>query len=226
MLNLLISQRVYVDSHGELADALEAANTRYYNSLGINLYPVSNFVKDVERYLAGVNYSGLILSGGGDVSPKYCSTGNSTRFKYSSDRDAVESLLVDMMISEGLPVLGVCHGMQFLNCRFGGSITADIHKNESVRAPRSDHYIRIVEKRFGLEGAYKVNQYHDNGISASQVASCFDVFAVDADFDVVEGIIHKTLPICAIQWHPERVSPQAEINASLIRSFFRIQNGE
>ena len=224
MLNLLITQRVGSDSHGEPIDSLEKAYTEYFNSLGINLCPVSNFVKDIDSFLSQVRFDGLILSGGGDVDPKFLASGGQTSSNnYSKERDALERALVDRMVSLGLPVLGICYGMQQLNCIYGGTITANIHSEEAeCRRPRLNHQVRFTKALFGLGGEYMVNHYHDWGIIGSQVSELFEVFALDSDFDVVEGFMHRELSIMGIEWHPERLSPDDEFNRTIIKGFFGI----
>ena len=221
MLRLLISQRVNRDCHGLLTDVLESNLTRYFSSLGIVVCPVSNFLDDVELCLKDIQYNGLILSGGGDVNPRFVDMKTNQSINYSPERDQCECNLISKMISLKMPILGVCYGMQQLNCYFGGRITRNIHDNETLsRRPKLNHSINIEKKIFCLSGEYVVNHFHDNGIKKEQVASNFDVFAVDADYDVVEGIVHKDLPIVGINWHPERDSPDDEFNKQLIKGFF------
>lgn len=221
MLNMLISQRVLKDRHGEAIDALEKAYTEYFNSLDIRLYPVSNFTVDVDAYLSGIDYHGLILSGGGDVSPSSVE-GGSQAIEYSPDRDRTEDRLIKIMLEEGKPILGICYGMQKLNCYYGGKVTEAIHKDVSdKRRPKFDHYVRIVKEMCGLKGEYMVNHYHNQGIRRAALAAPFETVAVDAQFDVVEAMIHKTERIFAIQWHPERPSPDNDLSRTLIEGFLK-----
>jgi putative glutamine amidotransferase len=221
MLRLLISQRVNSNCHGLLTDVLESSLTKYFNSLGIIICPVSNFLDDVELYLEGIQYNGLILSGGGDVNPRFVDMKTNQSINYSPERDKCERNLISKMISLKMPTLGICYGMQQLNCYYGGRVTASIHCEEKQsRKPGLNHSINIEKNVFGLSGKYDVNHFHDNVIKNDQVASNFDIFAVDSDYDVVEGIIHKDLPIVGINWHPERDSPDDEFNKQLIKEFF------
>lgn len=223
MRRLLISQRVRVDQHGEPCDVLEKSLVIYFSSYGIKLYPVSNFLSDPGEFVQGVKYDGLILSGGGDVNPQFIDMKDTHRIDYSPEREQVETFLIEKALEEGLPILGICHGMQQLNCYFGGRITADIHSAEkATRRPRLNHSIRIEKKLFGLDSTYDINHYHDNGIRKAQIAPTFDIFALDSECDVIEGIVHKNLPILGINWHPERESPDNEINKIIIKGFFNL----
>ncbi|MFC2061368.1 gamma-glutamyl-gamma-aminobutyrate hydrolase family protein [Elusimicrobiota bacterium] len=205
-LNFLISQRIDA-LYGKPTDVLESDYTKFYNSLGINIYPVSNFSKDLKDDLANIEYNGLILSGGGDLGGH-------------PERDRTCSFLIDRMMTEKLPVIGICYGMHLLNHYFGGELTVDVHKDEKDRRkPGIDHEIVIEKGYFSYSGNHPVNHYHNHGIREEGLADCLEIFAMDKDFDVVEGIIHENLPIFAIQWHPERVSPEPELNEGLIKEF-------
>lgn len=222
MINLLITQRAGTDRHGEPIDILEKSYTVYFNSIGINLLPVSNFIEDVDGFLKVLDYEGLIMSGGGDVNPSCCVGGESSDFKYSPERDRVERALIETLLARGKPIFGVCYGMQQLNCYFGGSITPAIHSgHRDSRRPGLDHNVSITGEIFGLKGEFRVNHYHDHGVSKADVAAPFNIFAEDLDFGVVEGIVHSELPIMGIQWHPERASPDEPFNEKIIKNFFK-----
>jgi putative glutamine amidotransferase len=221
MFKFLISQRIVKDAHGTMVDMLERAYTDYFERFGIVLYPVSNFLKEIQNYLGEVKYNGLILSGGGDINPQFYKMSKGLPpCNYFPERDKTENFLIEKMISLKLPILGICHGAQLLNCFFNGRITQNIHKDDlPYRNPNVNHYINIVKPVFDLSGRFYVNHFHNNGIKEGQVADCFDIFAIDSEFDVVEGIIHKDLPIIGIQWHPERMSFNETLNRSLIKNF-------
>lgn len=209
-----------VDQNDEPNDNLEKSLVMFFNTYGINLYPVSNFLSDPGDYLQGIKYDGLILSGGGDVNPKFIDNESSHQINFSPEREKIENYLLKTALTEKVPILGICRGMQQLNCFFGGRMTAGIHMAEKTsRKPRLNHSIHIEKNIFGLDGIYYINHYHDHGIRRDQVPSSFDIFAMDSEYDVVEGIIHKDLPILGINWHPERKSPDIELNKIIIHGF-------
>jgi putative glutamine amidotransferase len=223
MRKLLVSQKVNIDSHGILTDVLESSLVQYFTALGITLYPVSNFSGSLDNFLGGVMFEGLILSGGGDVNPECIDADQEMVFRHFPEREEVERCLIRKMIEKKMPVLGICHGMQLLNCYFGGRLTADIHSHEDeYRKPGSNHPIHIEKEILGLSGTFEINHYHNHGVRRSQVAPLFNIFAVDTDYDVVEGIVHKELQILGIHWHPERNSPDNELNRRIIKGFFKI----
>lgn len=223
MLTLLATQRAGTDRHGQQTDVLEAEYSRFFESLGVHLVPVSNFLDDYGSHLDGLDFDGLVLSGGGDVSPALSGIRDSARLDFSTQRDRACGILIDETLARGLPVLGICYGMQYLLCRFGGSLTKDIHANEkSLRKPGLDHEVNISGGPAGLEGAFSIDHYHDSGAHRAQVPDCLHPFAVDSDYDVVEGIVHKDLPVLGLLWHPERKSPDDNLNRRLIRGHFHL----
>ena len=99
MPNFLISQRVSIDSHGQTLDVLETTYTQFFHFLGINIYPVSNVVQEIDGYLDGIRYDGLILSGGGDVSPECIENAEEdSELNSSIERERVCSVLIKKMI--------------------------------------------------------------------------------------------------------------------------------
>jgi putative glutamine amidotransferase len=74
---------------------------------------------------------GLVVTGGADVDPgRYGAEPHPRTVSWRSDRDAWELALLDAADARGLPVLGICRGMQVMAVQHGGAL--DQHLPESV----------------------------------------------------------------------------------------------
>ena len=83
---------------------------------------------------------GLVLAGGADIDPaRYGEEPLATTGKPRPDRDAAEFELLDAALEAGIPVLGVCRGMQVLNIGLGGNLRqhlpGDLDHSEHLPVP-------------------------------------------------------------------------------------------
>jgi gamma-glutamyl-gamma-aminobutyrate hydrolase PuuD len=123
------------------------------------------------------------------------------------ERDATELALMDVAESRGLPIIGVCRGMQIIQHRYAvplqrveGHVTR--HQNIQVNGE-----------------SMEVNSYHHFGTQESRPP--LDVWAIAAD-GVVKAINHMTRPTIGIMWHPERTAPFAQADIALFRRVFKV----
>ena len=74
---------------------------------------------------------GLVVTGGADVDPgRYGAEPHPLTVTWRTDRDAWELALLEAADSRGVPVLGICRGMQVMAVHSGG--TLDQHLPETV----------------------------------------------------------------------------------------------
>ncbi len=154
---------------------------------------------------------GLLLPGGADVDPALY--GQEKKFD-SVDvdpfRDEFEWKLLKEFVDEGKPIFAICRGIQALNVYFGGTLIQDLPEEcGSNHSNGVSHPVFIKEDSIpgSIYGsALLTNSYHHQAID--RLADCFEPVAwSDAGGRrIVEAIEHKTLPIWAVQWHPERMT--------------------
>lgn len=157
---------------------------------------------------------GLILNGGNAVDPRrYGQVNEGLCRTVIPHRDALEFDALQYCRERGLPVLGVCRGMQFLNVSSGGSMLQDLTittvEHEAKREVSCFHPIEIVPGTrlatlAGGRRSLRVNSRHHQGVRAEHLAPGLRISAVAPD-GVVEGVEGAGESfLVGIQFHPER----------------------
>jgi len=119
----------------------------------------------------------------------------------------------------GLPVLGICLGMQAIVQSFGGKI---------VRAPgivhgKQDTISHTGEGLFsGLPQKFKAVRYHSLCAEKESFPDVLDIEAFSTD-GVIQGVRHKNRKIYGIQFHPE--SYMTEYGDEIFMNFLGSQAG-
>jgi anthranilate synthase len=108
---------------------------------------------------------------------------------------------LDLLLQRGIPIFGVCLGLQGIVEYFGGALDVldtPMHGKPSV--------IRASGNRLfgGLPAEFTVGRYHSLYARKSALPSDLSVAAETAD-GVIMAIEHKRLPIAAVQFHPESI---------------------
>ena len=154
-----------------------------------------------------INYlDGILMSGGADISPDlYGADPDPGLGAVEPIRDQFELDLLDVAYEREMPIAGICRGLQILNVSAGGSLFQDIPPHAVRNEPPTTRVHEVtIEKGSALEELYgskaQVNSLHHQSID--RVGKEFLVTARSADAGV-EGIEHESLPIIAVQWHPE-----------------------
>lgn len=154
---------------------------------------------------------GLVLSGGGDVSPLlYGQEPAEGIGQVDSARDRWEMALCRLIIQQKKPLLGICRGMQVLNIVLGGDVYPDIR----TQAGRLSHWqtsevgslwhtvhhstCSMLERLFGSKLA--VNSYHHQAVRRIGEGLTISAMATDGTVEAIEGEQGRLL---GVQYHPE-----------------------
>ena len=116
-----------------------------------------------------------------------------------SDFAMAETL--ELLVQRRLPVFGVCLGLQGIVEYFGGSLAVldvPVHGKPSLVRVRGGRLLG------GLPGEFTVGRYHSLHARRSTLPSELTVTADTAD-GVIMAVEHVSLPIAAVQFHPESV---------------------
>lgn len=219
---IAISQRNDKNKHGLWIDNLENNYIDFFEPFGAKLLTIPNVSKNIKSYFDEYEIFGVVLSGGNDVNPKLYGEKTEKNLSISVNRDETENKLIKIALDKKLPIFGICKGMQHLNVYFKGKLIRDLGKEikKGITHVKEDHVAEIIDERakkiFGKE--MKVNSYHNQGIISSTLSKDLIPFAVAPD-GVIEGFYHKSLPIAGVQWHPERNSPNKEIDSKIVKMF-------
>ena len=166
---------------------------------------------------------GLLLTGGSDIAPEFLRQEivNPTLIDKDVDpvRDRWEFEAISKSLARGLPILGICKGIQTLNVALGGTLTLDIpghkHPDQKDRDIQPLRYDTAAHHRFE-----RVNSSHHQAVD--QLADGFEVEAWCAADDVIEQMRLRDYPFAlAVQYHPER----GKIYDALFEDFFGRLNG-
>ena len=178
-------------------------------------------------------FDGLVLPGGGDVDPKrYSGDESAPCYDVNPAQDELDFGILAEAISRGIPVLGVCRGLQVINVAFNGTLVEDL-------APSSVNHAAIDDGCGTLEWSWhpvalnpESKLYQNLGQAEIEVASGHHQAiaklgpglraSATANDGIVEAIEHESLPIVAVQWHPEALGNPAELAAAPFATFARL----
>ncbi|MDG2113697.1 MAG: anthranilate synthase component I [Actinomycetota bacterium] len=123
---------------------------------------------------------------------------------------------VDATVEAGIPLFGVCLGLQGIVEHFGGELgqlATPMHgKPSTIRAMGG----RLFE---GLPQEFNAGRYHSLFARRSDIPDELVVSAVSLDDDIVMGVEHATLPVAAVQFHPESImSLDDGVGMALVRN--------
>ena len=101
----------------------------------------------------------------------------------------------------GVPVFGVCLGLQGIVEAFGGELGVLDYPMHGKPSPIHHRNIGIFE---GLPETFQVGRYHSLFARRESLPACLEITAETED-GVIMGVRHRELPIEAVQFHPESI---------------------
>jgi putative glutamine amidotransferase len=166
--------------------------------------PIPNLGREVEEFVDAFVVDAVILAGGEDLA-------------VSPERDETERRLLALCLARGLPVLGVCRGLEVVQDFFGGKLRQAPPAHHAGRAHRITMRSDAATRLLGC-GEMIVPSYHRWAVAEGELAAELVAFSASDD-GVVEGLTHRSAPIVAVMWHPERPLDEPQIALRLLRSF-------
>jgi putative glutamine amidotransferase len=165
----------------------------------------------------------LVLGGGADIDPESQGVeAHPETIGSNPDRDRFEIALALGALDRGMPLLGVCRGMQVLNLACGGTLDQHIpdrlgHEiHRPVPGSWAEHEVRIEPGSLAAEAAgtekLTVKSHHHQGVD--RIADTLTATGWATDDESVEAIESADGGFAlGVLWHPEEDATDAVIPA-------------
>jgi putative glutamine amidotransferase len=177
--------------------------------------PPSLSLRAAEALLDSVD--GLLLSGGPDLEPGYYGEVPIPELGTTiPEWDALEMALLRLALERGVPVFGICRGMQMLNVALGGTLYQDVPSqlgadvlNHWQTTPKCQvtHEVEVLEDSCLAEitdrQSVEVNSYHHQGIKGLADALTVAARSADGMIEALESRDFSDRWLVGVQWHPE-----------------------
>ena len=148
--------------------------------------------------------SDLLVISGGNTIPKF------SKKKEDLIRNKLDNFFYKEAIKKKIPIIGICHGSQFLANKFGA-----IFKKDNIHGKLRMHDL-IIDTNYNK--IYKVNSYHN--ISIKNLSKNFYLLGKTKD-NYIEYFKHKKLNITGIMWHPERNYIIQKIDKQILKNILK-----
>lgn len=194
--------------------------TLYFNALRRGgalpfALPLTQDEELLASQLAGAD--GLLISGGIDIDPELYGGKRDRQVSYEPEFDLYGKSVFHAALRSGMPILGICRGLQIMNVSSGGTLIPDLEGHrEGVTHPLTVVSGRLAEILGG--GDVTVNSFHHQAVD--RLGEGFRVAAMSDD-GYIEAIEYEGDSFAVgVQWHPERMEDAGTL------AFFREFTGQ
>lgn len=167
---------------------------------------------------------GLVITGGPDVDPgAYGADPHPRTGAPQTERDEAEFSMLRRALARGIPVLGVCRGLQVLNVALGGTLTQHLpevvgHDGHNP-APGVFGSTAVALDPAGRVGAVVGERvdtlcHHHQAVDRLADGLVVTGRAADGTIEAVELAGHEF--VLGVQWHPEQDGEDLRLFAALV----------
>ncbi len=193
------------------------------------LLPAAGAAIDLAALLDSVD--GLLLTGSpSNVQPSCYGGPADPEMDLDIARDETTLAAIPALAQAGLPLLGICRGLQEMNVAYGGTLHAAVHAQPGLHDHRvgdlqrplpqwyEDKHAVQVQPDGWLARAVRtpvlnVNSLHEQGIAHLGQGLRVEAIAADGLVEAI-SVAAATQHTLAVQWHPEmRIADSAEARA-------------
>ena len=200
MKKIGISQRLEISKYGELGLQIDTRLLNFISKCGyipilIPYYnlPNKNSLKKLSIWLKSLRLSGIVLSGGSNIG----------EYKL---RDNSEKLLIKYSLRKGIPIFGICRGMQIIGSYF------NVQLKPVKKHTNTLHTIYSNKKKF------KVNSFHKYSLKNCPKNFSIEYKSLDGNIESIKSNDEK---IYACMWHPERYKKFKKTDIINFKKLFR-----
>jgi len=216
-------------------------NALYVDSVvrhGATAIPLDATAPASVRAGALASMDGLLISGGTDLAPTLYGEPDAGSRSVEHDRDELERAAYEAARRRGLPMLGICRGLQAMNVFGGGRLVQHLDGHSGpgwgsghahthpIRVVPGTRFARIVGPQLAAtddgDHVLHVNSYHHQGVTEEHLAPGLvaSAWADSPAGALVEALEAPDGPFrVAVQCHPERTESSPRELEQLFAAF-------
>ena len=175
------------------------------------VFPLTAEAEEISR-LVGL-CDGVLMTGGQDVSPRLYGETPLDGVDCCALRDNMDAAVLQAALTQGMPILGICRGLQFVNVFFGGTLWQNLptqHPSEVSHRQKPPyhqpaHTVSIVSDS-PLAACLRLDELPVNSCHHQAIRELATKLkpAATAPDGLIEAICLPDYPfLWAVQWHPE-----------------------
>lgn len=204
-----------------------AFGPRFLVALAVRLYGGQPLQLRPSQKPEDYAFDGVVVTGGHDINPVLYADRPEVEPRYDPARDKLEMAVIDLALTQNLPVLGICRGAQLMNIYRGGTLYQKLHDQREKTSHRWTilplktlciHPQTWLAEFMGSQ-TVRINSLHNQAIK--ETGAGFKVSGTDLD-GIVQAIEDPNYGfLIGVQWHPEfllLIKRQRRLFKALIQS--------
>ncbi|GAA1353773.1 aminodeoxychorismate/anthranilate synthase component II [Falsarthrobacter nasiphocae] len=179
--------------------------------------PFDSFSHVIEQYLAGIGAEPVVVRSHPENPERIAAMNPDVLVLGPGPGHPLDSGHVELIktFENQIPIMGVCLGLQAIGCRYGATVSPASHIMHGRTSPITHDGKGMFSK---ARAEQVVTRYHSLIIEDATLPDELEVTSRSTDDGYIMGVRHRSLPVEAVQFHPESITTQDGIN--LFAGFF------